>query len=71
MKKVFGNTRMFAVINTTEYNDDGVWCITTASSLELEALGFDAEETTRIDALAIGEVLKDFCFDGVIVIRIA
>ena len=66
-----GDTRMFAVINTTQYNNDGVWCITTASYLELDGLGFDAEEINRIDALTVGEVLKDFCFDGVIVIRIA
>ena len=71
MEKVFGITRVFAVINTTEYNNDGTWCITTASVLELHSLGFDEEETNRIDALAVGEVLKDFCFDGVIVIRIA
>lgn len=66
-----GDTRVFAVINTTEYNEDNRWSVITASIDDLNDLGFDLVEVERIDGLNVGGILTDFDFHGVIVIRIA
>ena len=66
-----GDTRVFVVINTTDYNADNRWYVSTASIDDLENLGFDAVERERIDGLNVGGILNDFDFYGVIVIRIA
>lgn len=72
MKEISGDTRVFVVINTTEYNNDGKWGVTTVAFNELESIGFNfAEDVKRIDDLLVGEMLNEFCYRGVIVIRIA
>ena len=69
--KYTGDTRTFVVINTTEYNNDGRWCIQTAGFADLPELGFDEEAVKRIEQIGVGSMLDDFDFYGVIVIRIA
>lgn len=69
--EIKGDTRVFLVINTTEYNNDGKYAAVDAKFSELSGLGFDADEQDAIDRLPIGEVCKDFDCKGVIVIRIA
>lgn len=66
-----GDTRVFVVINTTDYNADNRWYVSTASIDDLENLGFDTVERERIDGLNVGGILNDFDFYGVIVIRVA
>lgn len=71
MKEISGDTRVFVVINTTEYNNDGRWGVTTVAFNELESVGFHEEDVKRIDEILVGEILTDWDFTGVIVIRIA
>lgn len=66
-----GDTRVFVVINTTEYNEDNRWSVITASIDDLNDLGFDLVEVERIDGLNVCGILNDFDFYGVILIRIA
>lgn len=67
-----GDTRVFLVINTTDYNADCRWAVTKSSIDDLMDLGFDAVEIERIDGLNVGGILNDFDFyGGVIVIRVA
>lgn len=63
--------RVFSVINTTEYNDDGRWSVVNVGIDELDALGFDEDDVKRIRSLKVGGVINDFDFAGVIVIRVA
>lgn len=71
MKTIEGDTRVYTVINTTEYNADTQWSVKTAGINELPDLGFDDDEVARIDRLTVGEITKEFDFQGVIVIRVA
>lgn len=66
-----GDTRVFVVINTTDYNEDHRWSVVNAEIDDLAGLGFDEVEIERIDGLNVGGILNDFDFNGVIVIRIA
>lgn len=66
-----GDARVFAVINTAEYNEDHRWCVATVSIDDLDDFGFDAVAIERIDGLNVGGILNDFDFNGVIVIRVA
>lgn len=66
-----GDTRVFAVINTTDYNNDNRWSVVTVGIDDLSDLGFDAEAIERIDGMNVGGMLDDFDFLGVIVIRVA
>lgn len=66
-----GDTRVFLVINTTEYNNDGKWGVIKAGIEDLANLGFDDEDIERIDGLNVGGILTDFDFNGVILIRVA
>ena len=66
-----GDTRVFVVINTTDYDNDTAWSVVTANVYDLAGLGFDNADQERIDGLNVGGILTDFDFDGVIVIRIA
>ena len=63
--------RVYAVINTVEYNNDNKWAIATCRFKELPDLGFDEVEVERIEGLNVGGVLADFDYEGVMVIRIA
>lgn len=71
MKTIDGDIGVYTVINTTEYNNDTQWSVTTAGITELANLGFDDDDVARIDRMNVGEVLRDFYFHGVIVIRVA
>lgn len=62
---------MYCVINTTEYNDDGCWCVQTSTLDDLGGIGFDEDDRKRIEQLNVGSMLNDFDYAGVIVIRIA
>ena len=66
-----GDTRVFVVINTTDYNADSRWAVTQSGFDGLEGLGFPAVDRERIDGLNVGGILNDFDFNGVIVIRVA
>lgn len=66
-----GDVRVFLVINTTEYNNDGKWAVVDASFAALRCLGFDDEEVDKIDGMSIGESASDFAFHGVIIVRVA
>lgn len=69
--EIKGDTRVFVVINTTEYNEDNRWSVITARIDDLKDLGFDLVEVERIDGLNVGGILTNFDFHGAIVIRIA
>ena len=71
MQTIGGDTRVYTVINTTEYNDDTQWSVKTVGINELADLGCDTDEVARIDRLRVGEMINDFDFHGVIVIRVA
>ena len=66
-----GDNRVFCVINTTEYNNDGKWGVIRAYFEDLDGLGFDKVDIERIDGINVGGILNDFDFNGVIVIRVA
>lgn len=62
---------MYTVINTTEYNDDGVANVTVCKLNELKSIGFDSDDIKRIKKLNIGESLNDTWVDNsVVVVRI-
>ena len=65
------NVRRYVCINTTEHNDDGEYRVEVLPYLELSEWGFDEDEMKAINAMGVGDVDKDFCFNGVIVIRVA
>ena len=45
MKTIGGSVeKVFAVINTTNYNDDGKYAVTIAKMSELPEVGFNADE---------------------------
>ena len=66
-----GDARVFLVVNTTEYNDDGKWAVVSCDFSDLHGLVFGDDDIDRIDVLKVGEVLNDFDFKGVLIIRIA
>ena len=71
MKQIEGDTRVFCVINTTEYNNDGKWGVISAGINDLPDLGFDPVNIEQIDGIDVGGILNEFDFNGVIVIRVA
>lgn len=71
MKAIEGDARMWLVVNTAEYNDDGQWAAQAAKYDELDGLGFDVEERGRIERMTVSEVLTDWDYNGLIVIRLA
>ena len=71
-KTIKGDSRHYIVVNTSEYNGDGVWEVSDYSySEELRSLGFTEEDYRRFGKLRIGEVLSDFYEHGVYVMRVA
>ena len=66
-----GDVRVFCVINTTEYNNDGRWCVQTTSFAKLPELGFNEYDLKAIDGITVGWMVDNFDYKGVIVIRIA
>ena len=50
MKTIGGSVeKVFAVINTTNYNDDGKYAVTIAKMSELPEVGFNADEIDKLD----------------------
>ena len=71
MKQVAGNVKMFVLINTTNYNNDGKYCVSIGNLNEMKELGFTTEEEIRtLDRLEVDE-LATTDFVGCYVIRIA
>ena len=71
MKVIEGSVeKVFAVINTTKYNDDGKYAVTIAKMSELPDLGFDAEEINKLDNVEV-DTLMTTDYVGCYVIRIA
>ena len=71
MKTIGGSVeKVFAVINTTNYNDDGKYAVTIAKMSELPDLGFDAEEINKLDNVEV-DTLMTTDYVGCYVIRIA
>ena len=58
-------------MNTAEYDDDGQWAAQAAKYDELDELGFDVDERDRIERMSVSEVLTDWDYRGLIVIRLA
>ena len=78
-QNIFGDIRKFAVINTTEYNEDGNYAIQVVDCDDLEGLGVnDKEMVTRVSdktemfvsELAVGDIAQTD-FKGAYVMRIA
>ena len=71
MKTIGGSVeKVFAVINTTNYNDDGKYAVTIAKMSELPDLGFDAEEINKLDNVEV-DTLMITDYVGAFVMRIA
>ena len=71
MKTIEGSVeKVFAVINTTKYNDDGKYAVTIAKMSELPDLGFDAEEINKLDNVEV-DTLMTTNYVGCYVMRIA
>ena len=71
MKTIGGSVeKVFAVINTTNYNDDGKYAVTIAKMSELPDLGFDAEEINKLDNVEV-DTLMITDYVGCYVMRIA
>ncbi len=78
-QNIFGDIRRFAVINTTEYNEDGNYAIQVVDFDALDGLGVNDKETvTRVSdktemfvsELAVGDIAETD-FKGAYVMRIA
>lgn len=78
-QNIFGNIRRYAVINTTEYNEDGNYSIQVVDFDALDGLGVSDKETvTRVSdktemlvsELNVGDIAQTD-FVGAYVMRIA
>lgn len=78
-QNIFGDIRRFAVINTTEYNNDGNYAVQVVDYDGLEGLGVnDKEKVTRVSdkaemfvsELAVGDIAETD-YKGAYVMRIA
>ena len=58
MKTIGGSVeKVFAVINTTKYNDDGKYAVTIAKMSELPEVGFDVEEINKLDNFEVDSLI--------------
>ena len=58
MKTIGGSVeKVFAVINTTNYNDDGKYAVTIAKMSELPEVGFNADEIDKLDDVEIDSLM--------------
>jgi hypothetical protein len=72
---------IYTVINTTEYNNDGVATVQQAVGLEeCEALGWNSNEIginlytheeCKLKDLNVGEIMESVDFEGAYIMRIA
>lgn len=75
------DTKVYAVINTTDYNNDGTACIQSAVGLEgCSELGWDADEVgydlrthemVEVKDMQVGDVIEHFFMKGAFIMRIA
>ena len=71
MKTIEGSVeKVFAVINTTNYNDDGKYAVTIAKMPELPEVGFNADEINKLDNVEV-DTLMITDYVGCYVMRIA
>ena len=71
MKTIEGSVeKVFAVINTTKYNDDGKYAVTIAKMSELPNLGLDAEEINKLDNVEV-DTLMTTDYVGAFIMRLA
>lgn len=84
MAKIIEGTceKMFCLINTTEYNNDGKYCVQVISQNELKDMGFDKgvdseitlkgypNDTFTIESMDVNDVANTD-WDGCLLIRIA
>jgi hypothetical protein len=70
MKKINGNVKMFCLINTTNYNNDGKYNVNVCNFDELFQLGFDESDKKKLDNMEVDD-LSYTDFVGCYVIRIA
>lgn len=71
MKVIEGNVeKVFAVINTTNYNDDGKYAVTITKMPELSEVGFDANEINKLDNVDV-DTLMTTDYVGAFVMRLA
>ena len=71
MKVIEGSVeKVFAVINTTNYNDDGKYAVTIAKMSELPEVGFDVDEINKLDNVEV-DTLMATDYVGCYVMRIA
>ena len=71
MKVIEGSVeKVFAVINTTNYNDDGKYAVTIAKMSELPEVGFNSDEINKLDNVDV-DTLMTTDFVGAYVMRIA
>ena len=58
MKTIGGSVeQVFAVINTTNYNDDGKYAVTIAKMSELPEVGFNADEIDKLDNFEVDSLI--------------
>ena len=58
MKTIGGSVeKVFAVINTTNYNDDGKYAVTIAKMPELPEVGFNADEIDKLDNFEVDSLI--------------
>ena len=58
MKTIGGSVeKVFAVINTTNYNDDGKYAVTIAKMSELPEVGFNADEINKLDDIVVDTLI--------------
>lgn len=58
MKTIGGSVeKVFAVINTTKYNDDGKYAVTIAKMSELPEVGFNADEIDKLDNFEVDSLI--------------
>ena len=58
MKTIGGSVeKVFAVINTTNYNDDGKYAVTIAKMSELPEVGFNADEIDKLDKFEVDSLI--------------
>ena len=58
MKVIEGSVeKVFAVINTTNYNDDGKYAVTIAKMSELPEVGFNANEINKLDDVEVDSLM--------------
>lgn len=71
MKTIEGSVeKVFAVINTTNYNDDGKYAVTIAKMSELPDLGFEPNEINKLGNVEV-DTLMTTDYVGAFVMRLA